>query len=205
MKPPLFVIILAVACTCSADTLRLSAVQDTAGDDADRMTQTSPDGEKVYFVKKQAVIGDADVKEARPSSITEAAIDMTLTEAGGKKMKEATKVMRPGVDRLAIIVEGRLVSAPVLNQVPLGRTFVIEGMRDLDAKGLDDLACKMSGRPPRAAGESPDPIPQDPKIKTVPYTEEEYQQIKAGREKLGIYYIESVPSDEELNSTQLIV
>jgi len=201
MKPPLFFILLAVACTCSADTLRLSAVQNAAGDDAEKMTQTSPDGEKVFFVKKQAIIGDADVEEAHPSLETEAAIDVTLTEAGGKKMKEATRVMRAGEDRLAIIVEGRLDSAPVLNQVPLGRTFVIEGLRDLDAKGLDDLARKMSGRPPRAEGESPAPIPQIPKIKTVPYTEDEYRQIKAAREKMGIYYIDSAPTDEELNQT----
>ena len=69
----------------------------------------------------------------------------------------------------------------------------------MELRDLDDLARKMSGRPPRPEGEDPEPAKPFPNIKTVPFTEEEYQANKAMREKMGIFHIESVPTEEELD------
>jgi SecD/SecF fusion protein len=41
-----------------------------------------------------------------------------------------TKNMRPQIDRIAIVLDGEVISAPVVNQVPLGKQFVITGLRD---------------------------------------------------------------------------
>ena len=41
-----------------------------------------------------------------------------------------TKDMRPGVDRIAIVLDGEVISAPVVNQVPLGKHFIIEGLHE---------------------------------------------------------------------------
>src|SRR5690606_15749807 len=84
-------------------------------------------------------------------------------------------------------------------QSRLGAHFEISGLNELDPNDLDDLARRMSGRPPRADGEDA-PLPQpEPEVETVPFTEEEYQRNKAARERMGIFHIETVPAEEELD------
>jgi SecD/SecF fusion protein len=34
------------------------------------------------------------------------------------------------VDRVAIVLDGQVLSAPVIRQVPLGKDFIIEGLND---------------------------------------------------------------------------
>jgi outer membrane protein assembly factor BamE (lipoprotein component of BamABCDE complex) len=198
MKPILAVIFLIVAGVCSGDTLRISELADGAGEGSERMVLKNEGGEEVLFVKTQAVLGDADVKEAWPDPTFDGQITVKLNEDGGKKLKQATARMQHGRDRLAIIVDGRLISAPVV-QATLGSSFVISGFKDMEFRGLDDLARKMSGRPPRPEGEEPEPPKPLPKIETVPFTEEEYQANKSMREKMGLFHIDSVPTEDELN------
>ena len=50
--------------------------------------------------------------------------------AGTDKMIALTKNMQPGKDRIAIVLDGEVISAPVVNQVPLGKQFIIEGLRE---------------------------------------------------------------------------
>ncbi len=198
MKPILAVIFLIVAGVCSGDTLRISELADGAGEGSERMVLKNEGGEEVLFVKTQAVLGDDDVKEAWPDPTFDGQITVKLNEDGGKKLKQATARMQHGRDRLAIIVDGRLISAPVV-QATLGSSFVISGFKDMEFRGLDDLARKMSGRPPRPEGEAPEPPKPLPKIETVPFTEEEYQANKSMREKMGLFHIDSVPTEDELN------
>ena len=198
MKPILAITFFAVASFCSGDTLRISELADAPGNGVERMVLKTEDDEEILFVKKKAVLGDADVKDAQPDLAFGNQINVRLNDAGGKKLKEATAAMRHGRDRLAIIVDGRLISAPVV-QATLGSQFVISGFQDMEFRDLDDLARKMSGRPPRPEGEDPEPPEPLPKIETVPFTEEEYQANKAMREKVGIFHIESVPTEEDLN------
>ena len=168
------VIFFVVASVCSGDTLRISELADAAGKDVERMAFKTEDGEEALFVKTKAVLGDADVEEAWLDPAFGGQISVKLNEGGGKKLKETTAKMRHGRDRLAIIVDGRLVSAPVV-QATLGSTFVISGLQDLEFRDLDDLTRRISGRPPRTEGENPQPPTTLPKIETVPFTKKEYQ------------------------------
>jgi outer membrane protein assembly factor BamE (lipoprotein component of BamABCDE complex) len=198
MKSSLTAIFLAFASVCSGDTLRISELANAAGDGSERMTLKTKDGEEELFVKTKTVIADGDVKEAWPDPTSGGQISVKLNEDGGEKLKQTTAAMQHGRDRLAIIVDGVLISAPVV-QATLGSSFVISGFKDKDFNDLDDLARKMSGRPPRPEGQDPEPPKAHPKVETVPFTEEEYQANKAMREKMGLYHIESVPTEQELN------
>ena len=196
MKPILAILFFTVAGLCSGDTLRISVLADAPGDGVERMVLKTEDDEEILFVKTKSVLGDADVEMAQAHS-TGNRIHVWLNEAGGKKLKATTAKMRPGQDRLAIIVDGRLISAPFI-QGTLDSQFVISGFRDMELRDLDDLARKISGRPPRPEGEEPNAIQPPPKRETVPFSEEEYQAKKAMREKMGIYQIDSVPTEEGL-------
>jgi len=39
-----------------------------------------------------------------------------------------TTKMRPGIDRIAIVLDGEVISAPVVQQTPLGKHFMISGL-----------------------------------------------------------------------------
>jgi preprotein translocase subunit SecD len=53
------------------------------------------------------------------------AVDVVLTEEGGTRMKEATKNAPADNLRLAILIDGKVVTAPVVRSGPLGRNFEI--------------------------------------------------------------------------------
>jgi preprotein translocase subunit SecD len=53
------------------------------------------------------------------------AVALTLTEEGGKRMAEATKDALANHLRLAILVDGKVVAAPVVRSAPLGKQIEI--------------------------------------------------------------------------------
>ena len=65
-----------------------------------------------------------------PSPQQADAVAITLNTAGTDKMIALTSSdnMRAGIDRIAIVLDGEVVSAPVVNQTPLGKRFIIEGL-----------------------------------------------------------------------------
>ena len=197
MKLLLAVISLVYASVCAGDTLRISELADGPGEGAERMVITHGDSEKEYFVKKKTLLGDSDVEQAWPDPARQDAISVKLNDAGAKKLNETTAKMRHGKDQLAIIVDGRLISAPVVTST-LNNAFIISGFRDLEHEDLDNLARRMSGLPPRPEGEQP--MHSIPQIQSIPFTEEEYQARKAEREKLGVFHLESLPNEDELNN-----
>jgi hypothetical protein len=198
MKTHLSAIFLAIASVVSGDTLRISELASAAGEGSERMVLKTEGGEEKLFVKTKAVIGDGDVEEAWPDPAFGGQISVKLNKDGGEKLKQTTAGMQHGRDRLAIIVDGRLISAPVV-QSTLGSSFVISGFKDMEFNDLHNLARKMSRRPLRREGEDTEPLRPIPKFETVPFTEVEYQANRAMREKMGLFHIESVPSEDELN------
>jgi hypothetical protein len=203
------VVLWMIAGFACGETLRICEVRQEAGAKTERMTLryrvNGEPREEVIFVVREPVIGDADVAQAWAGPGT--AISIKLTENGAKAMAEATGDMLPGRDRLAVIVDGVLVNAPRVMS-PLGSNFQIDGLDDLDERGLENLARRMSGRPPLDPKEAAPQIPPPPHVKTVPFTkdkmvpftEEEYQAIKAAREKAGIYHLENLPAEKELDA-----
>ena len=92
--------------------------------------QDGKEFQRPILLKRVAALGGADIANATPSPQQNDAVAITLNSAGEDKMIALTKDMRPGVDRIAIVLDGEVISAPVVNQVPLGKQFVIEGLNE---------------------------------------------------------------------------
>jgi SecD/SecF fusion protein len=95
----------------------------------------SKDSEKTEFTRpillnRRMALGGSDIANATPSPQQNDAVAITLNSEGTDKMIALTKDMRPGVDRIAIVLDGEVISAPVVNQVPLGKQFIIEGLHE---------------------------------------------------------------------------
>lgn len=86
--------------------------------------------EHAILLNRRIALGGSDIASAIPSQQQADAVDITLNSAGTDKMIALTKNMRQGVDRIAIVLDGEVVSAPVVNQTPLGKRFVIEGLHE---------------------------------------------------------------------------
>ena len=95
----------------------------------------SKDTEKTEFsrpilLNRRVALGGKDIANATPSSMQADAVDIVLNNDGENKMIALTKNMREGVDRIAIVLDNEVISAPVVNKVPLGGRFLIEGLHE---------------------------------------------------------------------------
>jgi SecD/SecF fusion protein len=93
----------------------------------------SPDGveySRPILLNRRAALGGSDIKNAFPSQQSPDAVAITLNNAGADKMITLTKDMAEGSDQIAIVLDGEVLSAPVVNKVPLGAQFEITGLRD---------------------------------------------------------------------------
>jgi SecD/SecF fusion protein len=82
------------------------------------------------LLNRRMALGGSDIANAVPSPQQADAVAITLNGAGTDKMIALTKNMRSGADRIAIVLDGEVISAPVVNQVPLGKNFIVEGLRE---------------------------------------------------------------------------
>jgi SecD/SecF fusion protein len=82
------------------------------------------------LLNARAALGGADISRANPSPQQSDAVEITLNNAGTDKMIALTQHMREGVDSIAIVLDGEVISAPRVNKVPLGKNFIIEGLHD---------------------------------------------------------------------------
>ena len=95
------------------------------GKDTEKTEFTQP-----ILLSRRMALGGADIANATPSPQQADAVSITLNSEGTDKMIALTKDMRPGVDRIAIVLDGEVISAPVVNQVPLGKQFIVEGLHE---------------------------------------------------------------------------
>ncbi|MES2475809.1 MAG: protein kinase [Verrucomicrobiota bacterium] len=104
---------------------------------AEVMTQeVTHDGQKVSSeevrVGREVIVSDEHVQVAWiRSEEDEHVLNVTLNEEGGKRLSQAT-AGEPGKLRLAIVVDGRIHSTPVV-QSQLGHHFQISGFKSLEA------------------------------------------------------------------------
>lgn len=86
--------------------------------------------EEAILLYRRSALGGKDIANAVPSPQQADAVAITLNAAGTDKMIALTSSdnMRAGIDRIAIVLDGEVVSAPVVNQTPLGKRFIIEGL-----------------------------------------------------------------------------
>lgn len=92
--------------------------------------QDGKEFQRPILLRRMAALGGSDIAVATPSPQQNDAVAITLNGGGEDKMIALTKDMRPGVDRIAIVLDGEVISAPTVNQVPLGKQFIIEGLRE---------------------------------------------------------------------------
>ncbi|MBK1881261.1 protein translocase subunit SecD [Luteolibacter pohnpeiensis] len=95
--------------------------------------------EKPILLKRAAALGGADVKVAFPNPQDSTQVEINLNSEGGDKMIRLTKDMQPGTDRIAIVLDGEVISAPTVQSVPLGSQFSISGLYEAgESKELSD-------------------------------------------------------------------
>ena len=90
------------------------------------------------LLSRRAALGGSDIVEAYPSPQQQDAVAVTLNSAGAEKMHNLTKDMRLGVDRIAVVLDGEVLNAPVVQAV-LTKNFVISGLHEPgETKALSD-------------------------------------------------------------------
>lgn len=82
------------------------------------------------LLKRKAALGGSDIATAYPSLQQRDAVSITLNNEGGEKMNALTINMIKGVGRIAIVLDGVVLSAPVVQQVPLGKSFEVTGLHE---------------------------------------------------------------------------
>ena len=95
------------------------------------LTQKDQDGNESttpILLNRRAALGGADIVRATPSMSQMDSVDITLDGPGTDKMIALTQHMRPGHDKIAIVLDGVVQNAPVVQSVPLGKNFVINGL-----------------------------------------------------------------------------
>jgi preprotein translocase subunit SecD len=81
------------------------------------------------------IISDPDIESAEVSLEQPNTVNITLSEAGGVKFKNGIKDLLG--KQIAIVVNGNVVSAPVLQAVDFGRKLQIAGtLSDLETQSL---------------------------------------------------------------------
>jgi SecD/SecF fusion protein len=78
------------------------------------------------LLNRRAGVEGKDIVRAMPTGMG-GIVQVLLNSEGGNKMFELTKQMRPNVDRLAIVLDGKCISAPVVKEA-LSRDFIINGL-----------------------------------------------------------------------------
>ena len=82
------------------------------------------------LLNRRMALGGSDIANAVPSPQQADAVDISLNGEGTDKMIALTKNMNAG-DRIAIVLDGEVISAPGLKQHgPLGKNFLIDGLRE---------------------------------------------------------------------------
>jgi SecD/SecF fusion protein len=81
----------------------------------------------ILLNRRPAVEGH-DIARATPDPMGGGRVDITLDGEGEDKMIALTQPMTEGRDRIAIVLDGVCISAPVVQQVPLGKQFQITGL-----------------------------------------------------------------------------
>lgn len=86
----------------------------------------------VLLSNRSALTGK-DVQEAWPNQMAgKITVSITLTSAGEDKMINLTKDMQPGRDRIAVVLDGEVLTSPTVQSVPLGKQFEITGQQSVE-------------------------------------------------------------------------
>lgn len=97
------------------------------------LTNKDEDGnetEETILLSRRVALDGSVIVGANPTPSRQDAVDIVLNNDGTNRMISLTKNMRPGIDRIAIVLDGKCISAPVVQSVPLGKYFIISGLTE---------------------------------------------------------------------------
>ncbi len=151
MTKCLLILIALSSCLLAGPVLRVSKVAAKKGPNTEAMTYTyttqgGEEHEETLWVEKAVIVSEAEIQEASEGFGNQRNILIELNKAGVKKIGEATKDMKPGFDRLALIVDGKIKSAPVV-MGELGASIMISGLESYDDRQFQDLLKRLNGEP----------------------------------------------------------
>lgn len=106
------------------------------------LKQKNEDGvetESPILLNRRVALGGSDIAQAYPDPSQPDAVGIVLNSAGTDKMIALTQNMQPNVGRIAIVLDGEVLNAPVVRSVPLSKNFQVSGLREPgEAKNLSD-------------------------------------------------------------------
>ncbi len=143
MKKVLVVAVVAALAGCATTggrtapvTLEFRPGSESPGPGLTEMTLAG--SERSVYVSEQVVLSNAEVKSARVvSGQGGPQVDIVFTETGAERFARATEqsIMKP----LAILVDGKLLSAPIVRETITGGRAVIAGrFTEQEAKRIAD-------------------------------------------------------------------
>jgi preprotein translocase subunit SecD len=154
--------LLALAQISAADFLEVRQVVE-AGKGAKTYDAPRPPGqekdtpEEKLTVSDELIVGDRHLAEVWPMKMEEDrfSVAVQLNAEGEQRMISATKDGKRGVLRLAVIIDGKVQTAPVVHSVPLGKNFQIDGTswEETQALAKKMRAAMEAAKKPEAAKE----------------------------------------------------
>ena len=107
-------------------TFELRAVADEAGENMTEATLSSGDGAGTFYLHEKVLLNADDIESAAVvMQQDKPVVEVVLTRAGGEKFAEITA--QNIEKRLGMLVDGRLVCAPVVRDTITGGKAVIDG------------------------------------------------------------------------------
>ena len=139
----LAILALFASAASAGNLIEIASVAEKAVPGTREMTHTYPDHTEVIHIMKPPLITTEDVAEISLGD-DPMVVRVKLSIDGAKKFTTATTGM--GGKRIAIIVQGRIMNAPVINNAPLGGLFEISGFKNAaEAKVFVDAFNKKRG------------------------------------------------------------
>ena len=125
-----------------ADRIALCRVQDQMTESTKRMVIQDDESDQPVYVENTPIITDHEISSAKMAGGNEVAILFTVTEAGEKILGSETKKMFG--KRLAILINGKLIAAPVVRN-PFSTGFMVTG--NFDRGWAESLVRKVNAEP----------------------------------------------------------
>jgi SecD/SecF fusion protein len=94
----------------------------------DNKNKDSKESALPILLSRRVALGGSDISSASPSQQGIGIVDIVLNSDGENKMIALTEHMTPGQDRIAVVLDGVVISAPVVQSVPLGKQFQVSGL-----------------------------------------------------------------------------
>jgi preprotein translocase subunit SecD len=135
--------------TAAPPMLQFRLVVDNPTADSEPMTEVQPDNSPtkpdVLNVQKAVLLDSSDLKNAKAGvdSLQQPIIEIKFTDDGAKRFADVTGKNVGG--RLAIVIDGRLYSAPRINAAITGGEAQITG--HFSKEQAENLAARINGAP----------------------------------------------------------